>query len=87
LPPYPLVINMEEIITGDLQQDEEVHIVDKLKREIDKLKANVDRLADRLLEEKAEKDLLKVLCDRKDGKDSNQSLWPIEEKQLVRRKK
>ena len=78
---------MEKATTGDLQPDEEVHIVDKLKEEIDKLKANIDRLANRLLEEKAEKDLLKVMCDLKDGNDTNQPLWPIEEKKLANRKK
>ena len=69
---------MEENTTGDLQKDEEVHIVDKLKQEIDKLKANVDRLANRLLEEKAEKQLLQIMADIKDGNDPNEKPWPIE---------
>ena len=80
-------MNMEESITGDSQQEDKDSIVDKLKEEIDKLKANVDRLANRLLEEKAEKDLLKIMCDLKDGKGTNQPLWSMEKKKLADGKK
>jgi hypothetical protein len=48
---------VEEILMVGLQQEGKDSIVDKLKEEMDKLKANVERLANRLLEEKAEKDL------------------------------
>tara|TARA_A100001515_G_scaffold32192_1_gene25181 strand:- start:95720 stop:95953 length:234 start_codon:yes stop_codon:yes gene_type:complete len=69
---------MEENNTGELQQENHSEIVDKLKKEIDKLKANVDRLANRLLEEKTEKQLLQIMADIKNGNDPNEKPWPIE---------
>ena len=69
---------MEENTTGELQQENHSEIVDKLKKEIDKLQANVDRLANRLLEEKTEKQLLQIMADIKNGNDPNEKPWPIE---------
>ena len=77
---------MEENTTGELQPEDTSEIVDKLKKEIDKLKANIDLLANRLLEEQTEKQLMQIMCDINKGNDPNPPRWPIEQEKLKKGK-